>query len=473
MSEADFTSGAEHDEEAFLFPASFGQERLWLLDRLGAGSAYHVAGGLRVSGALDVGVLERAVGEVVARHEALRTRLVWAEGGLQQIVEASASVPLAVAEVDNGGVEGWLASVVEVPFDLAAGPLVRVVVGRLGVDEWVLALVAHHAVVDGWSLGIVLRELGALYAAFAGSAGVSPLAELGLQYGDFAVWQREELRDEVLTEELAHWKQTLSGAAPLDLPVDRPRGEQSSSYPAGSLPVVVGQDVVGRVRSVAEAGRATVFQTVLASFAAVLGRWAGQDDVVLGTPVAGRGRSELDDVVGFFVNTLALRVDTGGEPSFTDLVGHARAVTLEALAHQDIPFEKVAQHTGGGDRGGLVRVLFALDNTPREPVSLPGMSVSELVAGGGRAQFELALHLREQADGTLAGRIEYAADLFDTDTINRLHDAWQRLLAAATKAPARPVHTHPLLGTAELRQLAAFSSPLPQPAATGLMHEAI
>ncbi|MGW5869176.1 condensation domain-containing protein, partial [Streptomyces sp. NPDC055239] len=301
MSEAEFTSGAEHDEEAFLFPASFGQERLWLLDRLGAGSAYHVAGGLRVSGALDVGVLERAVGEVIARHEALRTRFVWAEGGLQQVVVPAFPCAVSVVDVADADVEGWLASVVEEPFDLAAGPLVRVVVGRLGDGEWALALVVHHAVVDGWSLGIVLRELGMLYAAFAGGAEVSPLPDLDLQYGDFAVWQREELRDEVLTEELAHWKQTLSGAAPLDLPVDRPRGEQSSSYPAGSLPVVVGGGVAGRLRSVAEAGRATVFQTVLASFAAVLGRWAGQSDVVLGTPVAGRGRSELDDVVGFFV----------------------------------------------------------------------------------------------------------------------------------------------------------------------------
>ncbi|MGW5869203.1 non-ribosomal peptide synthetase, partial [Streptomyces sp. NPDC055239] len=204
-----------------------------------------------------------------------------------------------------------------------------------------------------------------------------------------------------------------------------------------------------------------------------LGRWAGQSDVVLGTPVAGRGRSELDDVVGFFVNTLALRVDTGGDPTFAGLVEQARTVTLNALAHQDIPFEKVAQSVGGSERGGLVRVLFALDNTPREAIQLPGARVSELVAGGGRAQFELALHLREQADGTLAGRIEYAADLFDAATISRLHEAWQRLLDAATRHPNQPVHAHSLLGTAERAQITAFGNPLPEPAATGLMHEAI
>ncbi|MFF1700188.1 condensation domain-containing protein, partial [Streptomyces sp. NPDC058257] len=447
--------------------ASFGQERLWLLDRLGAGSAYHVAGGLRVSGALDVGVLERAVGEVIARHEALRTRFVWADGGLQQVVEPS--VPVAVTIADVADVEDWLASVVEEPFDLAAGPLVRVVVGRIGSGEWVLALVAHHAVVDGWSLGIVLRELGALYGTFADGIEVSPLPELGLQYGDFAAWQRATVAGETLESGLAHWKGVLDGANALELPTSSSRGDSQASYDLGVLPVVVGGDVVGRVRSVAEAGRATVFQTVLASFAAVLGRWAGQDDVVLGTPVAGRGRSELDEVVGFFVNTLALRVDLDGDPSFTDLVGRARATTLDALAHQDIPFEKVAQSVGGG----LVRVLFALDNTPREAISLPGMCVSELVAGGGRAQFELALHLREQADGSLAGRIEYAADLFDADTISRLHEAWQRLLAAVTSQPGQPVHAHPLPGQAELEQIAAFSNPLPQPAGTGLMHEAI
>ncbi|MGW5869168.1 AMP-binding protein, partial [Streptomyces sp. NPDC055239] len=281
--------------------ASFGQERLWLLDRLGAGSAYHVAGGLRVSGALDVGVLERAVGEVIARHEALRTRFVWADGGLQQIVVPAFPCAVSVADVADADVEGWLASVVEEPFDLAAGPLVRVVVGRLGAGEWALALVAHHAVVDGWSLGIVLRELGTLYAAFAGGAEVSPLTELPLQYGDFAAWQRVTVAGETLESGLAHWESVLDGANPLELPTGSSRGDSQASYDLGVLPVVVGGGVAGRLRSVAEAGRATVFQTVLASFAAVLGRWAGQSDVVLGTPVAGRGRSELDDVVGFFV----------------------------------------------------------------------------------------------------------------------------------------------------------------------------
>ncbi|WP_447050613.1 amino acid adenylation domain-containing protein [Streptomyces rosealbus] len=448
--------------------ASFGQERLWLLDRLGAGSAYHVAGGLRVSGALDVGVLERAVGEVMARHEALRTRFVWADGGLQQVVEEPSPLAVSVGEV-AGDVDSWLASVVEEPFDLAVGPLVRVVVGRVANGEWVLALVAHHAVVDGWSLGIVMRELGAAYAAFAAGAEVAPLPELGLQYGDFAAWQRDTVAGEALESGLAHWAGVLDGAHALELPTSSSRSESRASYDLGVLPVVVGGEVAGRVRSVAEAGRATVFQTVLASFAAVLGRWAGQSDVVLGTPVAGRSRSELDDVVGFFVNTLALRVGIEGDPTFAELVERARATTLDALAHQDIPFEKVAQRVGAG----LVRVLFALDNTPRQPVQLPGMNVSELVAGGGRAQFELALHLREQGDGTLVGRIEYAADLFDAETVGRLHEAWQRLLAAMTGEPGRSVHAHPLPGEAELRQIAAFSNPLPEPAATGLMHEAI
>ncbi|MFD9396897.1 condensation domain-containing protein, partial [Streptomyces sp. NPDC060000] len=276
MSEAEFTSEAEFDEEVFLFPASFGQERLWLLDRLGAGSAYHVAGGLRISGALDVPVLERAVGEVIARHESLRTRFAWTDGALHQVVAPAGPPVVPVADVPGGedGLTGWLDSVAEEPFDLADGPLIRIVVGRLGDGEWAVGLVVHHAVVDGWSLGIVLRELGLLYGAFASGAEVSPLPELDLQYGDFAVWQREELTDEVLAEQLAHWTETLAGASALDLPTDRPRGEQASSYRAGSVPVLIPAARVEQLRGVVGVGRATVFQGLLASFASVAGRWS-------------------------------------------------------------------------------------------------------------------------------------------------------------------------------------------------------
>ncbi|MFI6377794.1 condensation domain-containing protein, partial [Streptomyces sp. NPDC050546] len=456
-------------------PASFGQERLWLLDRLGAGSAYHVAGGLRVSGRLDVAVLERAVGELVARHEVLRTGLVWADGGLRQVVRPAGAtrVPVDVVEVTEGegGVDRWLTPWVEQPFDLAAGPLVRVAVGQLAAAEQVVALAVHHAVVDGWSLGIVLRELGALYAAFAGGAEVSPLPEPELQYGDFATWQRETVTDDSLRSGLDHWTSVLADAAPLELPTDAPRREGLTSYDLGVLPVAVSGGLVGRVRSVAEGEQATVFQGLFASFAALLGRWSGQRDVVLGTPVAGRSRTELEDVVGFFVNTLALRLDTSGPVSFAELTRRARTATLDALAHEDVPFEKVAQAVGAGN-GPLVRVLLAVDSTPRTALRLPGVEAAEMAWPGGRAQFELALHLREQPDGSLAGRIEYAADLFEPATVERLRDAWLRLLQHVTDSPERPVAAHPLPGAAELARLEAFSAPDPE-AVAGLLHEQI
>ncbi|MFD3518689.1 AMP-binding protein, partial [Streptomyces sp. NPDC058657] len=456
--------------------ASFGQERLWLLDCLGAGSAYHVAGGLRVSGVLDVEVLEAAMAGVVARHEALRTRLVWVEGALQQVVSEPGAVPVPVPVVEvAGAVEEWFGTVVEEPFDLAAGPLVRVLAGRLGEGEWAVGLVAHHSVVDGWSMGLILRELGVLYEALAGGgdpAGAGGPAgvwgEPGLQYGDFAVWQREELSDAVLEEGLAFWKEALAGASGLELPAVRARAETASSYPAAQVAVEVPAVLAGRLKAVAEAGRATVFQGLLASFASVVGRWAGQPDVVVATPVAGRSRAELEEVVGFFVNTVALRLDTSGRGSFTEMLGRAREVTLAALAHQDVPFEKVAQVAGGD----LVRVMLALDNTPRGGWELPGARVAEFQAGGGRAQFEVALHLRERADGSLEGRLEYAADLFDADTMERLAGGWLRVLEAAAADPGAVLGAHPLTGAAEQALLASFASPDPEPV-VGLMHEEI
>ncbi|MFD9396889.1 AMP-binding protein, partial [Streptomyces sp. NPDC060000] len=256
--------------------ASFGQERLWLLDRLGAGSAYHVAGGLRISGALDVPVLERAVGEVIARHESLRTRFAWTDEGLRQIVDPTAGVPVPVVDVPGGeaGVTAWLDSQTRQPFDLAAGPLVRVAVGRVGAGEWAVGLVAHHAVVDGWSLGIVLRELGLVYGAFTSNAEVSPLPELDLRYGDFAAWQRETLEGDALEAGLDHWKTTLDGATGLELPAKVSRSDNHASYELGVLPVAVPAVVVEQLRGVVGVGRATVFQGLLASFASVAGRWS-------------------------------------------------------------------------------------------------------------------------------------------------------------------------------------------------------
>ncbi|MFD3518697.1 condensation domain-containing protein, partial [Streptomyces sp. NPDC058663] len=461
---------AEFDEEVFLFPASFGQERLWLLDCLGAGSAYHVAGGLRVSGVLDVGVLQAAVAGVVARHESLRTRFAWVGGALQQVVAEPSAVVVGVPVVEvAGSLDEWFGAVVEEPFDLAAGPLVRVVVGRLGEGEWAVGLVAHHMIVDGWSMGVLLRELGVLYGVAASGGDVAEVwPELEVQYGDFAVWQREELSGEVLEEGLGFWKEALAGASGLELPAERPRTGGASSYAAGQVAVVVPAVLAGRLKAVAEAGRATVFQGLLASFASVVGRWAGQPDVVVATPVAGRSRAELEGVVGFFVNTLALRVDTSGGCSFTELLGRAREVTLGALAHQDVPFERVAQVAGSD----LVRVMLALDNTPRMGGELPGAVVTEFQAGGGKAQFEAALHLRERADGSLEGRLEYAADLFDADGMERLAGAWLRVLEAAVAAPEMPVASHALSGGAERELIASFSCPDPE-AVTGLMHEEI
>jgi amino acid adenylation domain-containing protein len=449
-----------------LLPASFGQQRLWFLDQLTPGSAeFNVPLPLRLGGHLDVAALTRALNEVVRRHSVLRTRFASVDGQPVQVVEST--LELAVPLVDLGGlpdaerpaeVRRWVVNESHRPFELAKGPLLRAVLLRLADREHVLVLTAHHIVFDGWSAGVLLRELAALYPAFSQGAP-SPLPELAIQYADFAVWQRHLLRGPLLEEQLAYWRAKLAGLqGPLELPTDHPRPPVRSAEGA-RRPFRFPARLTRALEALGQAEGATLFMALLAAFQALLGRYTGQDDVVVGTFVANRGQAELEGLIGFFVNTLALRTNLGGDPTFREVIRRARTTALEAYAHQDVPFERLVEELQPERRSGqnpLLQIVLTLQNTPPEPERLGQLTVAPLPADTGTATFDLSVNLWETPEG-LAGAVEYATELFEPATIERLIGHLGVLLEAAVAQPDRPMSRLPLLTEPEGHQLAQWN----------------
>ena len=363
-------------------PLSFGQQRLWFLDRLEPGSsAYNLSRALRLRGALDVAVLRRALDEIVRRHEPLRTVFSAADGEPVQVVLPAVAVELAVedlsilpADAREADAARRASEAAAAPFDLARGPLFRAALLRLAADEHVLLLAMHHAVGDGWSIGVLFREIEALYAAFLAGAP-SPLAPLPLRYADHALRQRAELAGEALDRPLDWWRTRLQGApALLELPTDRPR-PAVQSHRGAVLRFTLPPELGGRLSAVGRAEGATLFMTVLAAFQLLLARYSGQDDVVVGTPVAGRTRPELEGLIGFFANTLALRTDLSGDPTFGQLLRRVREATLGAFAHQELPFEKLVealQPERSLAHAPVFQVALALQDAAGAPPSSPG-----------------------------------------------------------------------------------------------------
>jgi acyl carrier protein len=334
-------------------PLSWAQQRLWFLDRMdpAASAAYHVPAALRLSGRLDRAALRATLDRIVARHEVLRTTLVLDEEGAPVQRIGSASTGFALREHDlshlaghelEAAVERYRVDEAAQPFDLAQGPLIRGQLLRLGDEEHVLLLTQHHIVSDGWSIGVLVREVSALYAAFS-QGQADPLAPLPIQYADYAAWQRNWLQGERLEKQLGFWKGHLSGApALLSLPLNRPRPAQRS-YAGASVGFVLSADLAASLRALSQAHGVTLFMTLLAGWSTLLSRLSGQDEVVVGTPVANRQRAELEPLIGFFVNTLAVRVRPGEADNVADLLAHIKADTLAAYAHQDLPFEQVVE----------------------------------------------------------------------------------------------------------------------------------
>jgi amino acid adenylation domain-containing protein len=446
-------------------PLSFAQERLWFLDRLSPGSsAYNEPFALRLDGGLDADALERALLEIVRRHESLRTVFPEIDGRPVQAVQPP---PLAgLVRIDLSRIaerETALARLrseqARQGFDLQRGPLLRTVLVRLAEREHALLVTLHHIVFDGWSTGVLIRELAALYDAFA-AGRPSPLPEPSLQYADFARWQREWMQGEVLERHLAWWRAHLAGAPALELPTDRPR-PAVQRFHGGQLPVAVAETTTRAVRALARTRGATPFMALLAGFQALLARISGQRDVVVGSPIANRDRAETEGMIGFFVNVLALRADLTRDPSFGELVEQARETALSAYAWQSLPFERLvdelrlARDLG---RNPLFQVAFQLLNTPDEAPRLGGLSVRLDPASSGAAKFDLDLALIEGGESGAArsgwtGLVEYDRDLFDATTVRRLFRAYERLLAAGAADPARRVSELDLLDEAERFQI--------------------
>ncbi|MFL5540511.1 MAG: non-ribosomal peptide synthase/polyketide synthase [Longimicrobiaceae bacterium] len=433
-------------------PLTYMQQRLWFLERMQPGTAaYNVPMGVRLRGELDVEALRRALEEMVRRHEALRTTFGEAEGEPVQRVSPPGEVALPLDLVLNEAtLRARLSDEARQPFDLERGPLFRPHLFQVDAREHVLLISMHHIVGDGWSHWVILRELGALYAAFA--AGEAPaLPDLPVQYPDFAAWQQERLSGEALREDLEWWRGSLRGAPTLlELPTDRPR-PAVQRYRGAYERVEISPALADALRAVARREGATLFMTMLAAWQALLAKYAGQDDVVVGTPIAGRMRPEVEGLVGFFANTLALRGDLSGDPTFRALLARVRETTLGAYAHQEIPFEKLVdelQPERSLSHNPLFQAVFALDNAPAAAPAVPGLEMTREDVLKGTAKFDLSLLLRER-DGGVEGWLEYATDLFDAATAERMRAHFLRALEAVAQDPELRVSALPLLDAAE------------------------
>jgi natural product biosynthesis luciferase-like monooxygenase protein/amino acid adenylation domain-containing protein/FkbM family methyltransferase len=439
-------------------PLSFAQQRLWFVQQLDpANVAYNMVAAVRVEGALDRGALARALDAVVERHDALRTVVTLRDGEPVQQVVPGMRVELETEELPETDPAAWDAEAerraraeAERPFDLAAGPLMRALLLRLAPERHVLVLTLHHVISDGWSRGVIVREISVAYTAFA--AGQAPvLPPLPVQYADYAEWQRERMRGEALAEQLAYWTEKLAGAPPaLVLPTDHPR-PAVQSFAGRTHRFRVSRETADALRALAREEDATLFMVLLAAFKALLARYTGQADLVVGTPAANRGRTELEGLVGFFANTLALRTDLAGDPTFREALRRVRDTALGAYAHEEMPFERLVEalHPERSLARNLVfQVMFLLDEAPLRPFHLPGVELAPLEVDPGTSMFDLTLGL-ESADDGLAGRLEYATALFDADTAARMAEHLGVLLDAAAAAPDTPLSALPLMAEAE------------------------
>jgi amino acid adenylation domain-containing protein len=469
-------------------PLSFAQERLWFLDRFEPGSAaYHIPAAFRLRGALDSGALARALAAIVQRHEVLRTVFPEIEGRPEaRVLPPDPSFPLP--RVDLTGLAGHtgereaLRLAAEEPrrsFDLARGPLLRALLLRLAADDHLLAVDVHHIAADGWSLNVLIREVDALYRAFAaGLPGglTGSLPPLPVQYADWALWQRGRLSGGALENRLAEWTERLAGLPPLDLPADHPR-PAAETFRGARRPLTLAPDLAAGIAALARAQGATPFMVLLAAFAALLGRLSGQEDLAVGSPVAGRARPEIEPLIGLFLNTVALRADLAGDPAFIALLARTRETALAAFAAQDLPFERLVdalRPERSLGRSPLFQVLFVLQNQATAPLRLADLEIRPVEIDPGIARFDLALSLTA-LDGGLAGYLEHRTDLFDAATAERWAGHLTTLLAGAVADPARRLGDLPLLTAAERTALlAAGTGPGPDAGDGGaLVHRLI
>jgi hypothetical protein len=448
-------------EQGAALPLSFAQQRLWFLDQLEPDSAfYNVPTPVRMQGELDVRALERTLSEVVRRHEVLRTSFRSIDGRAVQVIHPPRPLELEILNLsgaDDSEEEARRLAAAEAghPFDLNVGPLFRAKLLRLSNEDHVLLLTTHHIISDGWSMGVLVKEVGALYEAFR-EGRPSPLPELPLQYADYAVWQREWLQGEVLDEQLGYWKRQLAALPVVDLPLDHPRPALQTYRGAHSFSYLPGE-MVAALKKISYEQGATLFMTLLAAFKILLSRYTEQDDIAVGTAIAGRNRAETENLIGFFINTLIMRSEASGEQRFPQYLQRVRETALEAYAHQDMPFDKLVeelQPVRDPARSPLVQVAFGLQNAPLDGLQLSQLQLRPVETEGATARFDLTLWLTEGA-GEMRARWTYNVDLFEEETIRRMQGHFETLLRGIVEGPETRLDDLAMFTEAEKQEQAA------------------
>ncbi|MCT7967794.1 amino acid adenylation domain-containing protein [Laspinema sp. D1] len=445
------------ETEVFVFPASFAQQRLWFLNQLAPDNPfYNVSAAIQLTGNLNLSALEESVNEIVRRHETLRTTFALLEGQVVQViateltlaVKAIALQHLSPSERDSEAQRLATLAAAE-PFNLTTGPLLRVSVLQQSETDSILLLNFHHIVADGWSIGILLGELGTLYTAFAHQQP-SPLPDLPLQYADFTEWQQEWLQGEFLETQLSYWQQQLQHLSPLNLPSSRPR-PPIPSYRGGQHQFALSPSLTASIKQLSQQTETTLFMTLLAAFKTLLYRYTGQTDIAVGSPIANRNRQEIEGLIGFFVNSLVLRTDLSENPTFLELLTQVKSVAVSAYAHQDLPFEKLVEELHPQrdlSQNPLFQVSFSLQNTPTNALELPGLTLSLLEWDIPRAKLDLEVNFWEEAD-QIKGQVIYSTDLFDSSTITRWMGHFQTLLSAIVTNPNQQISELPILTPGE------------------------
>ncbi len=443
-------------------PLSFAQQRLWFLAQLEPDSPfYNIIDAVHLQGQLNLAALEQSFHEILRRHETLRTNFKTIEGQPVAFISSVTSQLLTVIDLAElpanqreTKVKQLALAEAQQPFNLETDTLLRVKLLRLGEQEYVILLTMHHIVSDGWSTSVLVHELATLYKAFS-NGQPSPLPELPIQYIDFAAWQKQWLTGEVLESQLAYWRQQLDGApAVLELPTDHPR-PAVQSFRGATYSFRLSPEQTVALKNLSQQEGSTLFMTLLAAFKTLLYRYTGNNDIVIGSPIANRNHREIEGLIGFFVNTLVLRTDFSGNPSFRELLRRLREVALGAYAHQDVPFEKLVeklQPQRNLSHTPLFQVMFVLQNAHSLEIELPGLTLSTLESDSGTAKFDLTLYMAETASGMI-GSVEYNTDLFEPQTIQRLAEYYQRLLSGIVANPEQRLEDLPLLSEAEQQQL--------------------
>ncbi len=461
----------DRDEPRSL-PLSFAQQRLWFLDQLVPENPfYNMPAAVQLQGHLNLKALQHAFNAIVQRHETLRTTFAHVDGEPVQLIASGFKLHLPVIDLQriptgdrDATIQRLATEEAHRPFKLTTGPLLRVTLLKLAETDHILLLTLHHIISDGWSMGVLMRELGALYTAFLRHEP-SPLGKLPIQYADFAQWQRRLLQGEILESQLAYWGQQLKALPGLNLPTDRPRppvqGHRGATQPLTLSPVLT-----AALEALGQAEGATLFMTLFAAFQILLYRYTGQTDLAVGVPIANRNRSEIEGLIGFFVNSLVLRTNLNGNPTFRELLGQVREVALAAYAHQDVPFEKLVEELHPDrdlSRNPLFQVVFALQNAPMTSLELPDLTLNPWPLAIATTRFDLEFHLWEQSQGLsglweqpvegISGFVAYNTDLFDAATIARFLNHFQTLLEAIVAQPDQPIAALPILSATERHQL--------------------